>query len=434
MCEPKVAIWPYTGLLTFVVRDFLLFIPAGVPSLRAVLTYYSATASVNQEGDVHINDTLQGFGKSSKLFRHLALLRFISSVYFCQPEQLLVFTSSGFCSLAMHFLILEWLVTILTDLFPAELGYFIAGGMAGMISRTTTAPLDRLKVYLIAQTSPKEAAVDAAKKGAPVAAIRHFAQPLRDACKELWRAGGIRSLFAGNGLNVVKVMPESAIKFGAYEAAKRFFANIDGSDPKHLHPTAQFLAGGFGGAVAQCMVYPLDTLKFRMQCETVQGGLRGNALITETAKKMWRQGKLGPFYRGLGMGLAGMFPYSAIDLLIFEKSKAFYLSRRAKDLRCHESDVTMSNVWTAAIGATSGAISATVVYPINLLRTRLQAQGTVLHQATYTGIVDVTQKTLRNEGFKGLFKGVTPNLLKVAPAVSISYVVYENSKRLMGLY
>jgi solute carrier family 25 (mitochondrial phosphate transporter), member 23/24/25/41 len=134
------------------------------------------------------------------------------------------------------------------------------------------------------------------------------------------------------------------------------------------------------------------------------------------------------------MGLAGMFPYSAIDLFIFENSKNFYLARRAKSLRCHEEDVQMSNFVTASIGASSGAISATAVYPINLLRTRLQAQGTVLHKQTYTGIVDVTRKTLQNEGWRGLFKGVTPNLLKVAPAVSISYVVYENSKAILGLH
>jgi solute carrier family 25 (mitochondrial phosphate transporter), member 23/24/25/41 len=171
-----------------------------------------------------------------------------------------------------------------------------------------------------------------------------------------------------------------------------------------------------------------------MQCETVQGGLRGNALIARTALKMWKQGKLLPYYRGLGMGLAGMFPYSAIDLFIFEYSKHFYLARKAKALRVHEEDVDMGNMVTGAIGATSGAISATLVYPINLLRTRLQAQGTVLHPPTYTGIVDVTRKTIQNEGFKGLFKGVTPNLLKVAPAVSISYVVYENSKSILGLH
>jgi hypothetical protein len=46
-------------------RKFLLFLPSGQPSLRAVLSYYSATANVNQEGDVNINDTLQGFGKLS---------------------------------------------------------------------------------------------------------------------------------------------------------------------------------------------------------------------------------------------------------------------------------------------------------------------------------------------------------------------------------
>ena len=134
------------------------------------------------------------------------------------------------------------------------------------------------------------------------------------------------------------------------------------------------------------------------------------------------------------MGLAGMFPYSAIDLFIFEGCKRIVLSRKAKAQGVHEEDVEMGNFITGAIGASSGAISATVVYPINVLRTRLQAQGTVLHTPTYTGIADVTRQTLRNEGWRGLFKGVTPNLLKVAPAVSISYIVYENSKQVLGLH
>ena len=46
-----------------VYRDFLLFIPHDGTSLRAVLSYYTATGNVNQEGDVHINDSLQGVGK-----------------------------------------------------------------------------------------------------------------------------------------------------------------------------------------------------------------------------------------------------------------------------------------------------------------------------------------------------------------------------------
>ncbi len=125
--------------------------------------------------------------------------------------------------------------SVLTEYLPAP-GYFVAGGAAGIISRTATAPLDRLKVYLIAQTGVARDAVVAARSGAAVEAARKAWRPLVDATKELWRAGGIRSLFAGkncnqgavlsfmtdlsgNGLNVVKVMPESAIKFGSYEVS-----------------------------------------------------------------------------------------------------------------------------------------------------------------------------------------------------------------------
>lgn len=77
-----------------------MFLPANQPSLRAVITYYSATANVNQEGDVHINDTLQGFGT----------VPFVSSLastigqHEDKPDEMLFFTlflgwKSGFISI-----------------------------------------------------------------------------------------------------------------------------------------------------------------------------------------------------------------------------------------------------------------------------------------------------------------------------------------------
>jgi solute carrier family 25 (mitochondrial phosphate transporter), member 23/24/25/41 len=85
------------------------------------------------------------------------------------------------------------------------------------------------------------------------------------------------------------------------------------------------------------------------------------------------------------------------------------------------------------MGATSGAFGASVVYPLNVLRTRLQTQGTSMHPARYTGIWDVAQKTLKNEGPRGFYKGLVPNLLKVAPALSITWIVYERAKDIMEL-
>ena len=134
------------------------------------------------------------------------------------------------------------------------------------------------------------------------------------------------------------------------------------------------------------------------------------------------------------MGLIGMFPYSAIDMGTFELLKTTYKGYYANANGIHEDDVDIGNVATGIIGASSGAFGATVVYPLNVVRTRLQTQGTMMHKATYTGIWDVTQKTIKNEGFRGLYKGLTPNLLKVAPALSITWVVYENSKRILGLH
>ncbi|EFQ32997.1 hypothetical protein CGRA01v4_00524 [Colletotrichum graminicola] len=322
----------------------------------------------------------------------------------------------------------------LTDLAP-DPGYFIAGAVAGGLSRTATAPLDRLKVYLLVNTrASTETAATALKQGRPLLALRNAVRPFSDAVKDLWKAGGIRSLFAGNGLNVIKIMPESAIKFGSYEAAKRTLSKLEGhNDPTNINSYSKFVAGGVAGMVAQFCVYPLDTLKFRLQTSTVQGGLSGNALVLDTAKKMWQAGGVRIAYRGVTMGLLGMFPYSAIDMGTFEFLKTSYKKYMSKYRGIHEEDVKPGNIMTGIIGATSGAFGASVVYPLNVLRTRLQTQGTVMHPATYTGIVDVAQQTLKNEGMRGMYKGLTPNLLKVAPALSITWVVYENSKRLLGL-
>lgn len=78
------------------------------------------------------------------------------------------------------------------------LGYYIAGAAAGGISRTATAPLDRLKVYLLINTkSSTDAAVEAAKTGRPVDAVKKFSRSLTRAFAELYREGGLRGLWAG---------------------------------------------------------------------------------------------------------------------------------------------------------------------------------------------------------------------------------------------
>jgi len=78
-------------------------------------------------------------------------------------------------------------------------------------------------------------------------------------------------------------------------------------------------------------------------------------------------------------------------------------------------------------------VGATMVYPLNLVRTRLQASGSSGHPERYSGIADVVRKTHARDGWRGFYRGLVPTLAKVIPAVSISYMVYEQSKRKLGV-
>ena len=213
-----------------------------------MLSYYSSTVTVNPEGDVHVsNDTVEGLGKTQfprSLYAALfglakpatlqirpktasPVIEQIASAQATANSIPVTFPWDPGDQDAQYEDIYDPEDTVedqhayrekllLTDLFP-PVGYFVAGGIAGAVSRTATAPLDRLKVYLIAQVGVKDDAIQHAKSGAPLKAAKTAGRPLVEATKALWRMGGMRSLFAGNGLNVIKVMPESAIKFGSYE-------------------------------------------------------------------------------------------------------------------------------------------------------------------------------------------------------------------------
>lgn len=72
-----------------------------------------------------------------------------------------------------------------------------------------------------------------------------------------------------------------------------------------------------------------------------------------------------------------------------------------------------------------------VVFTI-LFLSRLQAQRSNT-AAAYKGMSDVFWRTLQKEGYTGFYKGLFPNLLKVVPAASITYMVYEAMKKKLDL-
>ncbi|KII95124.1 hypothetical protein PLICRDRAFT_202930 [Plicaturopsis crispa FD-325 SS-3] len=295
--------------------------------------------------------------------------------------------------------------------------FLSAGGIAGAVSRTCTAPFDRLKIFLI--TRPPD--LGGAALG-PKPSV-HGIKTIANAVVRIYSEGGVLAFWTGNGLSVAKIFPESAIKFMTYESSKRMFAQywdkVD--DPRDISGVSRFLSGGMGGICSQLSIYPIETLKTQMMSNT---GDQKRTLVA-AARHLWRMGGFRAYYRGLQIGLVGVFPYSAIDMSTFEALKLAYLRSTGKD----EPGVMA----LLSFGSVSGSVGATSVYPLNLVRTRLQASGSSGHPQRYTGVWDVVSTTYARDGWRGFYRGLFPTLAKVVPAVSISYVVYEHSKRRLGV-
>lgn len=185
-----------------------------------MLSYYTTTVRVSPEGDVHVSDeTIEGLG-TIKRFLRMFFASLLLVKYYHPPPKIRprpVFTSGSETQAAgassppaivtaaepIQLPTPDWtnwndLKLELIACVPST-GYFAAGGLAGVISRTATAPLDRLKVYLIASTKSSNG-LQAVRPFSILGMVRSSYRTFAFAIRDLWAAGGIQSLYAGESI------------------------------------------------------------------------------------------------------------------------------------------------------------------------------------------------------------------------------------------
>ena len=264
----------------------------------------------------------------------------------------------------------------------AALPQLVAGGVAGAVSRTATAPIDRLKMIVQASS------------GSEVSVWK--------TARDVYAEGGPRAFFRGNAANVMKVAPETAVKFLVFDSAKQAISR-DSATPTVME---RFVAGGIAGAVAQTCIYPLEIAKTRTSV-SAPGVYRGT--FDCLAKTVKAEG-VGGLYRGLGASLAGIVPYAGIDLMVLSRLKDVVVSECEK--RGTEPNVFM----LLGCGMSSSTVAMAATYPLNLVRTRLQmgqSFGEIMSSV---------------KGLGGMYRGVGVNAAKVLPSTAVSYAVYETLK------
>lgn len=177
------------------------------------------------------------------------------------------------------------------------------------------------------------------------------------------KEGGMSSLWRGNGINVLKIAPESALKFAAYEKIKRM---IRGDEKRQMSIAERFMAGAAAGGISQTVIYPMEVLKTRLALR-ITGQYSG---IADAARKIYLAEGLRSFYRGYIPNMLGIIPYAGIDLAVYETLKKKYLSS-------HNTEQP-SFLVLLACGSASSTLGQVCSYPLALVRTRLQAQGELI--------------------------------------------------------
>jgi len=158
--------------------------------------------------------------------------------------------------------------------------------------------------------------------------------------------------------------------------------------------------GGAAGMVAKTVVAPLERAKLLAQV----GASRG---LAATLSKVVAAEGLAGLWAGNGANLLRVFPSKGI---VFA-SNDFFRPRLAKWAGRGPGEPVGAGVAFCA-GALSGLCASGSTYPLDLVRGRISGQ---LGSSKYRGVVQVVAVTVREEGLRGLYRGILPTLVGALP-------------------
>lgn len=290
----------------------------------------------------------------------------------------------------------------------------ISGAVAGLISRFCIAPLDVVKIRLQLQThSLSDPLTCDGIKGPTYRGVWGTLRTIR-------RQEGIRALWKGNIPAELLYVCYGGAQFVAY----RTISQAQETLPYRLPSTAEsFVSGALAGATATTITYPLDLLRTRF---AAQGADRVYASILGALRDISHHEGSRGFFRGCSAANGQIVPYMG---LFFSSYETLHQYLGGKALPFSSGD--------AVAGVLAAVFSKTVVFPLDLVRKRLQVQGPTrtryVHSniPEYRGVLRSLMQIHHKEGIRGLYRGLTVSLLKTAPASAITMYVYERTLHLM---
>lgn len=298
-------------------------------------------------------------------------------------------------------------------LSPLQCGF--CGSLSGMFTRLLVQPLDVLKIRFQLQIEPTS------KK-------RTFGKysGIRQALTLIYREEGIASLWKGHVPAQVLSVVYGCVQFMAFETMTEImWKTYPLSTSPQWKPVSHFVCGGVAGCLSSTVAQPLDVIRTRL---VAQGEPKVYKNIYQATNKMYINEGLGSFYKGLVPTLVQIFPHAGLQFGFYAFFKTTWeMSFGIKKDSYQPADVEESLV----CGAMAGICSKGIIYPLDMVKKRLQVQG--FHEAreafgkvqSYSGMFNCFKIVAKEEGVHGFFKGLAPSTCKAGLSVAVIFCTYE---------
>lgn len=241
-----------------------------------------------------------------------------------------------------------------------------------------------------------------------------------DAFSKIIRNEGFASLWSGLSPTLLMALPSTMVYFTLYDSARSKLSRANGHNPRDPPLWISVFSGALARASAATVISPLELIRTKIQSQKLSYFQVGEAIRVS----IQTQGLLS-LWRGLGPTLLRDVPFSSIYWLNYEFYKKQF----------KQTDPTF--LFSFAAGATAGTVAAVVTLPFDVVKTHRQIElgerellkaeaGKILSRDSST--MHIMKRIHSQSGFSGLFSGLVPRIIKVAPACAIMISTYEFGK------
>ena len=265
---------------------------------------------------------------------------------------------------------------------------FVVGGATAIVSKTTQAPLERLKLLLQNQNEIRILGrLDKPYKGAVDCTVR------------IYRTEGVLAFWRGLLPTLIGYFPTAALQFALKDSFRQFFKSSKGDNYK-ITLLKNVSAGVAAGATGLISVYHLDYCRVRLANDVKFGkhGERQFSGMIDVYKKTFSSDGIVGLYRGFVISCVGIIVYRGLYFGLYDTLKPKLLK---KD----------SGVWTSmALGYGVTITSGLVSYPLDTIRCRMLMRS--IEPIKYRGSIDCLTQILKTEGVLSLWRGAGVSIVR----------------------